>query len=255
MIAPFVTAAGLLAGTFGLWQPGNNPVTYSIDQTRPTIAVNYFGWEELPNAAQLQAAATAGTTVFIELQTGAIPLADITAGDYDAYLQRFTDAITAAGVPVMVTFDHEMNGGWYPWGKQPAAWIAAWNHVTDTINNPLVTWVFAPNVDGPGVAPVRDYWHIRNVDAVGVDGYLNSPGDTYWSVFAATTGSLRRHWPHKPLFIAEAGVRHLDRDRGAQIRSIACTSGLPVVYFDARDWHLGPYQRQLFLWCQTGPQT
>jgi len=63
-------------------------------------------------------------------------LADVVAGDDDSYLTSFANAINAFGHPVLLTFDHEMNGiSGYPWnvsdegmstGVTPQLWIEAW---------------------------------------------------------------------------------------------------------------------------------
>ena len=63
-------------------------------------------------------------------------MTDIAAGKYDSYLTTIGAAVKAGGHPVWLTFAHEMNGTWYPWGIQavtPAQWIAAWTHVVTTV--------------------------------------------------------------------------------------------------------------------------
>ena len=95
-------------------------------------------------------------------------IADVIAGNCDTYLTDFADAAAAFGHPVLMTFDHEMNGSWYPWdatdggtstGVTPAQWIAAWNHVTSLISAiaPNVAWVWAPNIERGGFA-VSAFW-------------------------------------------------------------------------------------------------
>ncbi|WP_222272035.1 glycosyl hydrolase [Modestobacter marinus] len=54
------------------------------------------------------------------------------------------------GVPVVVRFAHEMNGSWYAWGQQPAAYVAAFRRVAAAIHagapGSLMMW--APDYGG-----------------------------------------------------------------------------------------------------------
>jgi hypothetical protein len=56
-----------------------------------------------------------------------------------------------SGVPTIVRFAHEMNGSWYPWGQQPAAYVAAFRIVADAIHAgaPASAMAWAPN-EGSG---------------------------------------------------------------------------------------------------------
>ena len=58
-----------------------------------------------------------------------IPLSSIAAGNYDTYLRRAADLAKGLPFDVMIRFGHEMNGDWYRWSGQPAAYVAAWRHV------------------------------------------------------------------------------------------------------------------------------
>ena len=44
-------------------------------------------------------------------------LAKITGGDFDGYFSKFATDVKAFGAPSAIRFAHEMNGGWYPWGR------------------------------------------------------------------------------------------------------------------------------------------
>ncbi len=72
----------------------------------------------------------------------------------DAAIAELVDAVAAAngrGVPVIVRFAHEMNGSWYAWGEQPAAYVAAFRRVAAAIHAgaPDAATLWAPN-DGGG---------------------------------------------------------------------------------------------------------
>jgi hypothetical protein len=54
------------------------------------------------------------------------------------------------GVPILVRFAHEMNGSWYPWSQQPAAYVAAFRRVATAVHA-LTTrsaMLWAPNYGG-----------------------------------------------------------------------------------------------------------
>ena len=56
-------------------------------------------------------------------------------------------AYGADGVPTIVRFAHEMNGSWYPWGQDPAAYVATFRLVADTVHAgaPTGGMLWAPN--------------------------------------------------------------------------------------------------------------
>ncbi|HEY0444497.1 MAG TPA: glycosyl hydrolase [Candidatus Limnocylindrales bacterium] len=96
----------------------------------------------------------------------------------------------ADGVPTIVRFAHEMNGTWYPWGQNPAAYIAAFRIVADAIHAGARTsaMLWAPN-QGEGYPFTGGQYHpapgtaaFRAVDT-NHDGKLD-PGDDpyapYW---------------------------------------------------------------------------
>lgn len=54
------------------------------------------------------------------------------------------------GVPVLVRFAHEMNGSWYPWAQQPAAYVKAFRTVASAVHRgaPGSAMLWAPNYGG-----------------------------------------------------------------------------------------------------------
>jgi mannan endo-1,4-beta-mannosidase len=200
---------------------------------KPVIANYYSGWGESFKADFARAAAADGMETFVEMEPwncgacgpgGFATMTDISAGKYDQYLTRFGAQIRAYGGPVLVTFAHEMNGRWYPWGRggaegvTPAQWIAGWDHVVTVVNGQapgLVTWMWAPNAEG-GAGPVAPYWPGRQyVGVAGIDGYLRSGADTYESVFGRTVADIRA-LTSAPIWIAETGV-NIDATTGARL--------------------------------------
>ena len=62
-------------------------------------------------------------------------LADLVAGEQ------------ACGVPILIRFAHEMNGSWYRWGQDPAAYVAAFRTVAAAVHAraPGAGMLWAPN--------------------------------------------------------------------------------------------------------------
>lgn len=136
------------------------------------------------------------------------PLAQIAGGAYDRYVRNFAAAVKSFGHPIVLSFAHEMNGTWYPWGRPgatPAQFKSAWRrihvifargHVTN------VTWSWDPSHSG---TPASQWWPGRRyVDWVGIDGYLR-PGQTFRYIFHRQL-TIIRSITRKPVFIAETAV-------------------------------------------------
>ena len=102
--------------------------------------------EDGPNldAAAAQAG-EAGALLVITLQPwgGLAAVTDGVAGDLASRLARYG----AQGVPTIVRFAHEMNGTWYPWGQDPAAYVAAFRRLADAVHGgaPTAAMLWAPN--------------------------------------------------------------------------------------------------------------
>jgi len=258
-----IMAALLVYGTasadstlqLGLYQSSND-LQYSFAQV-PDYAIQFYGWQEAFQAADVQDAWDAGTESFLELQTcgnpcnqaTSVPLAGVIAGNYDTYLTNFANAVADFGQPVLMTFDHEMNGSWYPWdatdggistGVTPAEWIAAWDHVTSLISSiaPNVEWVWAPNIEQGGSA-VSAFWpgDDGQVSYVGLDGYYANTSTvwarrfqpSYLDVEAASGGNY-------PFMVAETGIPSGDSNAVSQVDDLfsgAQSAGaVAVMYYD-----------------------
>ena len=220
---------------FGIWDTGSSyPSTsyagvqkFSAAPVRS--ATQYLAWLGPFPAAFNSLCAQNGATMYLNLEpwntwgNGPAPtMPDIAAGKYDSYLgTTIGGAIKAGGHPVMLTFAHEMNGnGWYPWqqsgGVSPAQWVAAWEHVTATVNaaaGGLATWVWCPNNNDVG--PVTPYWPGggTSVGLAGFDGYLNTTNasQTFSSFIAPTVAEIRK-LTSGPVWNAETGVQGTNRE-------------------------------------------
>lgn len=264
---PASASASTAALPFGLFQSSNN-LQYSFPVT-PDYAVQYYSWQEGFQAADAQAAWNAGTETFVELQTCGNPcdstgisINNVINGVYDTYLTNFANSVKAFGDPVMITFDHEMNGSWYPWGDTeitPTQWIAAWQHVTSLISSiaPNVTWVWAPNIE-QGAAPVSSYWpgigySNPNVGIVALDGYFRTTGSTWANTFAQSVADVESaSGGDYPFVVAETGVPSSDSNNIAQIENLIAgaqsVNAAVLLYFDSgAEWSLTGAEQSEFI--------
>ena len=63
-------------------------------------------------------------------------LADVIAGTYDSYIEKWATAARNWGHPFYLRFNWEMNGRWFPWsegvnGNKSGEFVTAWRHVHD----------------------------------------------------------------------------------------------------------------------------
>lgn len=238
----------------GLFESTDN-LQYSFPST-PKYAIQYEAWGEAFDSADATTAWNKGTVTFAELSTCEttcgtnIPLSSVINGSYDSYLTTYADSVRNFGHPVLLTFDHEFNGNWYPWGdtEVPAAtWVQAWDHVTSVISNiaPNVIWVWAPSIEENGVASFNSYWPgaAGHVGVVGLDGYYSSSASTWANTFTSSYNNIMYLSGYKYGFIvAETGIPNTDNNIYPQITDLASgarsVNALAVMYFNYSTWLL-----------------
>ncbi len=170
--------------------------------------------------AEAQQATNLGALPLIQLNPRKASMADVVAGRYDADIRSYANAVKAFGCHIMLSFGHEMNGWWYPWGlpsTQPSVFIAAWRHIHDIFAAEGVTnviWSWDPShqyaeFKAGKAASLASKWYPgdRYVDWVGLDGYLN-PGQNFKVVFTHQLASIASVAGSKPVYLAETGVAH-----------------------------------------------
>jgi mannan endo-1,4-beta-mannosidase len=212
---PLATTTASYLGVFELGVPQSyRPVTqFGVSAgRRPNLALYYSGTRQPFALAFARQARAHGAIPLIQMQPTGISTADIAAGRFDGYLRSYADSVRAYGHPVVISFAHEMNGGWYPWGfghVSPATWVAAWRHVVTVFRGQgarNVTWLWAVNWTATDNPPLRSWWPGSSyVTWVGIDGYLTAPQSTFDSVFARTVADIRA-FSNAPVLIAETAV-------------------------------------------------
>jgi glycosyl hydrolase family 26 len=223
----------------------------------PNIDVYYSGWLEPFQMAFAMQAAGHQAVPLIQMEPGRTSLVKIADGAYDTYLESFANAVAGYGAKtkhgVIISFAHEPNGNWYPWGSghlAPSIWVAAWRHVVNVFRAQGaddVTWLWTVNIIAArnGVPSPAAWWPGSSyVPWVGIDGYYYKPSWTFASLFGPTIKAIRTLTLDR-ILISETGVAHAANQPAkivnlfAGIRSYGL---LGFVWFDAnrkRDWRLG----------------
>lgn len=178
----------------------------------------------------------------------AIPLADINAGRWDAYLDTWGSAAARLDLPFMLRFGHEFNGDWYPWslarnGRLGSAYASAFRRVVTRLRAAgarRVQHVWCFNRDSQPAEPWNDpraaYPGDDVVDWIGIDGYNFGTSQSWsrWTAFrdlfasgVALAGELS---PRKPIVLAEMGCSEAGGDKAEWItRMAADLAGMPSV--------------------------
>jgi mannan endo-1,4-beta-mannosidase len=149
----------------------------------------------------------------IQVDPKGTPVRKIARGVYDSYLTSQAKAVARFRCPVAISFGHEMNGDWYPWGAghvPPAVFIAAWHRIHNVFRSAgarNVIWTWTVNRVSPFTpSSLRQWWPgDKYVDWVGVDGYYRKPGQTFGDVFHETLAQVRSV-THDPIVITETSV-------------------------------------------------
>jgi hypothetical protein len=186
--------------------------------TRPDVVMYYSGWYEpfQTGFATKVAKNSAVPLIQINPEGKGVTVPAIAAGKFDGYLSAYAVAVRAYRHPVILSFGHEMNGSWSPWGYQhtsPATFVAAWRHIVTLFralgaNN--VTWLWTVNIvnNTPrGRIPPPDPWWPGSsyVTWVGIDGYYLKPSWQFAPLFGPTIARVRA-LTTAPILIAETGA-------------------------------------------------
>jgi mannan endo-1,4-beta-mannosidase len=230
---------------------------------RPNLREYYAKWGDPFQADVTRAVWDDGQLPFLVWEPFSRTAAQIAAGQDDAYIREFADAVRDYNRPLALSFGHEMNGGWYPWGSEKteaADFARAWRHIHDLFTDEGagdVIWVWSPNVINP-VPDVRlkpYYPGDAYVDWIGVVGYYALSGPTTFDTLFGPTMTQIRRFSHKPFLIAETGVQAGESkpteiaDLFAGVRARADVLGL--VWFNLKkeaDWRInsGPLSLAAF---------
>jgi hypothetical protein len=181
---------------------------------KPDIIGEYVAWGTSFNAQAVTTAWSYGAIYYIAWEPYATTVQGIADGQSDRYITRFADAVRKLNLPVAISFGHEMNGNWYPWGTDQtsaSAFVAAWRHIHNLFiqaGASNVIWVWNPNVINPvPQVQLQPYWPgAAYVDWVGITGYFPTSGpETFATLYGPTLAEIRQ-FTTKPVIIAETSV-------------------------------------------------
>jgi Glycosyl hydrolase family 26 len=169
-----------------------------------------------------------GALPLIQLNPRRISMTGLAAGAYDTYIRSYAQEVRAFGCDVVLSFGHEMNGWWYPWGlpgTTPRTFKAAWRHFFDIfaaehVTNVIWSWdpthQYSQYKPGKVAYPASKFYPgNRYVDWIGIDGYVGS-GLNFTKVFRFQLRDIRR-LTRKPIYLAETGVS----DNPFEVRQVA----------------------------------
>ena len=202
----------------GVYEPGT-PASWSqvaefTDATgvMPRTAVYYPPWNEPFSTSFAQTAWSHDAYVLVQLEPRSVTLASVAAGGSGAYLRSYADAVVAFGHPVILSFGHEMNRTWYPWGaghSSPATFVAAWRHVVRVFRAAgaaNATWLWTVNSIQGASSSLSQWWPGATwVNWIGMAGYLVRATDTFGTLFGSTITDIRT-FSSAPLLIADAAT-------------------------------------------------
>lgn len=219
--------------------------TATLDGIRSRGAIPEITWQSCDSSSN-QPFNPYPTSVIASGQNSAI---ENYITSYATALKNYSDA--HGGAPILLRFDHEMNGWWYPWstGGGPsgvpssttANYIAAWKHVHDrfvAIGATNVRWVFCVSKEDPyGSSIASNFPGSSYVDWLAFDaynygtGFSNHPEGWVNLQYGVGTAysSLDALGTNKPMIINEIGCGDGGGDKGAWITQ-SLMQTIPTVY-------------------------
>jgi hypothetical protein len=188
---------------------------------QPNMLKYYAAWGDEFDAQGVRNAQAVGALPVMEWEPFEPSMADIAKGASDDYVRKVATAVRALNLPVAISFGHEMNGNWYPWGTKataPADFVRAWQRTHDIfldVGATTAIWVWTPNVINPvrGVPLQPLYPGDSYVDWVGMVGYYTDNGARSFSTLFGPTRHAVREFTGKPFLILETGSEPGSRKR------------------------------------------
>ena len=183
---------------------------------KPDVVMYYSGWFVPFPTSFARTVANNGAVPLVQMDPDSVTVAGIASGRYDGYLSSYAEAVRAYRHPVILSFGHEMNGDWYPWGYRhtsPATFVAAWRHIVSlfrVLGASNVTWLWTVNIindtHGGSIPRPGQWWPGSSyVNWVGIDGYYLKPSWKFAPLFGPTISAVR-HLTGDPILIAETGA-------------------------------------------------
>ncbi|WP_328771086.1 glycoside hydrolase family 26 protein [Streptomyces sp. NBC_00286] len=230
---------------------------------KPNLIEFYSAWGDQYETRLVKNSWDYGAVSFIAWEPFETPLKDIASGKEDEYIREYARSVKKLNLPVAISWAHEMNGFWYPWGTKKVTaeeFVAAYKHIHDLFAEEGATqviWVWSPNVINPmPKVKLEPYWPgDEYVDWVGVIGYYAATGpSTYPELYGPTMTQIRT-FTKKPFIIAETAAQAGER-KPADIKDLfkgtaKAEDVIGFVWFNfdkETDWRIssGPLSQKTF---------
>ncbi|MCI3276161.1 glycoside hydrolase family 26 protein [Streptomyces cylindrosporus] len=194
---------------------------------KPNMVGSYSSWGDGFNAEGAQNVFGDGGLMYVSWEPFKPGLDKIADGSQDTYIKKYANSVRKTNVPVAISFGHEMNGGWYPWGTKdttPATFVKAWRHIHDVFQDVGATnviWVWSPNIINPVPSvKLKPYWPgDAYVDWVGIVGYWAQTGAHTFDTLYGPTRRQIAEFTDKPVLISETSSEPGERRR-ADVRAL-----------------------------------
>jgi len=248
--AQFSACDGIVPGRFsGIAvpkQPARSIFAYTQKLDAKLHVVEFYNaFRRKFERGEADQAVQAGLIPLIQLNPWRVSEQQIASGVWDRHIENYANDVKKFGCTVILSFGHEMNGWWYPWGAprtSPANFIAAWRHIHDIFEQEHVRnviWSWDPShqhgeIASGKIAAAASEWYPgdKYVDWIGLDGYLgtNRSGhaQNFREIFSFQLSVIRKIAPHKKVYLAETGV----------VPGPAATAQIAELYSGAAAFHL-----------------
>ena len=156
--------------------------------------------------------------------TGSLPASVLLSGAYDQYVRAWAVAAKHYQRWILLRFDWESNGTWFPWANwTPEEYKAVWQRfrgIFRSVGADNVDWAYCPTADPNHTLQdmALDYPGDDVVDWVCLDTYNTAhPGDTFLETVGPDYDYLQSLSGGKPFAIAEFAASNQAGDKAAWI--------------------------------------
>jgi len=152
--------------------------------------------------------------------------------EFTKKINDYAKVLAKSGIPIFLSTMRELNGGWFPWGKQARTAKKVWKHMwqifEDNGANEYATWVWEPICPYKSDIGYPDHYYPGDqyVDWIGLSVYSRdmSPESlkSFNSLVKPTYSDMRVNHPDKPVMMSEFG-RTNGRDQAMWIQNAFIT--------------------------------
>jgi hypothetical protein len=183
---------------------------------------------------EVEATISRGAIPLVTMGLGGTSIEQVASGGQDAAIRRWAQEAKAWGHPFLFAPWWEMNGAWYPWGRQPR-YVEAWRRFHRIVaeqgaTNVTWTWVVNGIWSDPASDPTPYFPGEAYVDWVGMDSYnwgrMPAQPDRWENpdqVITPTLKILRTLAPAKPVAIVESASTEYGGNKSDWIREMLTT--------------------------------